>query len=448
VQHTAQDSEAAGGERDAPAPGVLIVWTGEAPALTASVLILGRELLGDLPAVRGRDDRISRLHARLRVGPRGFTVTDLGSRNGSFVNGRPLVDGEIAAPVGAVVRAGRTLALLVDDVRRFEDAAIEVDGEVVAGPTLVGTWARAARAARTGDTLLVTGESGAGKELVARAFHRASGASGPLVAVNCAAIPASVAERLLFGTRRGAYSGADRDADGYLATADGGTLFLDEIGDLDLAVQAKLLRVLETGELLPLGAARAVPVRLKIVAATLRDLRGEVAARRFRDDLYYRIGRPEVAVPPLRERREEIPYLVSRTAGAAGVTAHPSLVEACLLRPWPGNLRELIGEIRRAALAAREDARPQIRADDLDPRAGATIAAEAADPAHDTTDLRHPADRARAGPAPLPQREAIEAALRDADGNVSAAARILGLHRNQLRRYLARHPELGGVDEE
>jgi DNA-binding NtrC family response regulator len=455
VQHTAQDSDVVGSERDAPVPGLVIVWTGEEPALTAmrlppAGLVLGRELLGEVAATRGKDDRISRLHARIRSTARGFTVTDLGSRNGSFVDGRPLVDGEIAATGGAVVRAGRTLVLLVDDVRRFEDASIEVQGELIAGPTLVEVWSDAERAARLGETLLVTGESGAGKELVARAFHRASNASGQLVAVNCAAIPPTVAERLLFGTRRGAYSGADRDADGYLATADKGTLFLDEIADLDLAVQAKLLRVLETGELLPLGAAKPVPVALKVVAATLRDLRAEVAAKRFRDDLYYRIGRPEVSVPPLRERREEIPWLVARAAAGAGVTVHPSMVEACLLRPWPGNVRELLGEIRRAALAAKEDGKPQVRAEDLDARAGVTIGAAGFErQEQETTDLvRGAADPNRGKPAPLPEPAAIEAAMRAADGNVSAAARALGLHRNQLRRFLARHPELEGIADD
>jgi transcriptional regulator with PAS, ATPase and Fis domain len=460
VRHTAQDSDGLVRDGDAPVPGVVVVWAGDRPALRPfrlppAGLALGRELLGDTD-----DDRISRLHARIRAGARGFTVTDLGSRNGTFVDGHPLMDGEVAAAAGAVIRCGRTLALLVDDVRGFEPGEVLDDGEVVAGPRLVAAWREAERAARTGDTLLITGESGAGKELAARAFHRAAvaaGAIGPLVAVNCAAIPANLAERLLFGARRGAYSGADRDADGYLATADGGTLFLDEIAELDLGVQAKLLRVLETGEVLPLGASRATPVRFKVVAATLRPLRDEVAARRFRDDLYYRIGRPEVAVPPLRARREEIPWLVARALAAApGVTAHPTLVEACLLRPWPGNVRELLGEVRRAALAAREDGRPLLRGEDLPDGAGAAITPAAAiggagaassDPLAATRDLE-PEGRRAAPPAPLPDLDAVKAALAAHAGNVSAAARALGIHRNQLRRLLTRHPELDAADDD
>jgi DNA-binding NtrC family response regulator len=430
--HTAEDSGDLDGADDVPVPGVLIVWSAEAPVSRAfriprAGLVLGRDLLGD------DDDRISRQHARVRAADGAFVVTDLGSRNGSFLDGEPLQDREATGAPGAVLRAGRTSALLVDDIRPHEAAPVAVQQDAVVGPALADVWRAAERAARTGGTLLITGESGAGKELVARAFHAASGARGAMVAVNAAAIPASVAERLLFGTRRGAFSGADRDAEGYIAAARNGTLFLDEIADLGLEVQGKLLRVLETGELLPLGASRPEPVQVKLVAATLRDLREEVAARRFREDLYYRIGRPEVVVPALRERREEIPHLVAREATQAGVRAHPTLIEACLLRPWPGNVRELIGDVRRAARAAQEEGRAQVRATDLDPRAGLPIASAAGD---DET-----APKVRA----LPDLPAVADALRGAAGNVSAAARALGIHRNQLRRLLAKHPELAAL---
>jgi transcriptional regulator with PAS, ATPase and Fis domain len=326
---------------------------------------------------------------------------------------------------------GRTVVIAVDDVRAFEGATVATTGGVV-GPTLRAAWSAVERAARGGRSLLVTGESGVGKELAARAFHRASGVSGELVAVNCAAIPAGLAERLLFGTRKGAYSGADRDADGYLAAADGGTVFLDEVAELDLDVQAKLLRVLETGELLALGAARPRAVQLRVVAATLRDLRAAVAAGRFRDDLYYRIGRPEVRLPPLRERLEEIPWLVAEAIASRGLPAHPSLIEACLLRPWPGNVRELIAEAARAAHAAAEDDRPAVRAEELDEQAGrAHVAAPAPG---------DPAEPARPRSVGLPDDDAILAALKAEGGNVSRAARRLGVHRNQLRRYLGKHP--------
>jgi transcriptional regulator with GAF, ATPase, and Fis domain len=210
-------------------------------------------------------------------------------------------------------------------------------------------------------------------------------------------------------------------------------LFLDEVAELDLQVQAKLLRVLETGELLPLGAARPRPVALRVVAATLRDLRADVQAGRFRDDLYFRIGRPEVKLPPLRDRLEDIPWLVAEATRSSGLPPHPSLVEACLLRPWPGNVRELVGEVSRAAHAATEAGRKVVRAEDLDGTAGRLLV-----PGEMTTIAP---GSARLRPATLPDHAAILGALTDEGGNVTRAAKRLGLHRNQLRRYLAKHAD-------
>jgi transcriptional regulator with GAF, ATPase, and Fis domain len=433
---TARDSEVESHGDATPVPGAVVVWSDRAPRMIAlripaAGLILGRETLAE-----ASDERMSRQHARLTWAGDQVRVADLGSRNGTFVGGRQINSIEVTAPTPTVVRVGRTVLIAVPDVRSFEGAAVITDGGVI-GPTLRLAWAAIERAARGGRSLLVTGESGVGKELAARAFHRASGVSGELVAVNCAAIPAGLAERLLFGTRKGAYSGADRDAEGYLASADNGTLFLDEVAELDLDVQAKLLRVLETGELLALGAARPRKIALRIVAATLRDLRGAVAAGRFRDDLYYRIGRPEVRLPALRERIEDIPWLVAAAIADRALPAHPSLVEACLLRPWPGNVRELNAEVARAAHAAVEGARPAVRAEELDEQAGRLHVATA-----------EPTAAADAKPRSvgLPDDDdAILAALRAEGGNVSRAARRLGVHRNQLRRYLTRHPEAAAL---
>jgi transcriptional regulator with GAF, ATPase, and Fis domain len=243
--------------------------------------------------------------------------------------------------------------------------------------------------------------------------------SGELVAVNCAAIPAGLAERLLFGTRKGAYSGADRDADGYLAAADGGTLFLDEVAELDLDVQAKLLRVLETGELLALGAARPRAVQLRVVAATLRDLRAAVAAGRFRDDLYYRIGRPEVRLPPLRERLEEIPWLVRRghrqPRPARAPVADRGVPVAAVARQRAraqrrGRARRPRGDRGRPPGGARRGAR----------RAGRPPHVAAAAPAD-------PAEPKRRSVGLPDDDDAILAALRAEGGNVSRAARRLGV---------------------
>ncbi len=442
---TARDSEQTGGDDEPPQPGLVIVWSGDAPTLMAfrvgtAGIVLGRELLGPTTT----DDRISRQHARLRWNGPSFSVADLGSRNGTFVGGQPIVDGEITVVPPCVVRTGRTVGILIGDVRRFENADVQLDGDVVIGPVLAETWQQIARAAQNGDSLLLTGESGTGKELAARHFHRSAAAAGELIAVNCAAIPTGVAERLLFGAKKGAFSGADRDADGYLVAADGGTLFLDEIGELEPAVQAKLLRVLETHEVLPLGAAKPRTVNVRIVAATLRDLRGDVANGRFRDDLYYRVGRPEVRLPALRQRLEDVPWLVHREVMRATpeVAVHSTLIEACLLRPWPGNVRELVGEVRRAAFGARDAAKKVVRQEDLDASAG-LILDGAIGPA--TVNLvGHPTSPmlAQKKIAPLPDHDSIVAALKSEDGNVTRAARALGLHRNQLRRYITKHPDL------
>jgi transcriptional regulator with PAS, ATPase and Fis domain len=324
----------------------------------------------------------------------------------------------------------------VRDVRPFALGASARRGDG-GGPVLGGLLSRAfgeiALAAKSGDTLLIAGESGSGKELAARAFHEAhfgKDSSAPLVAVNCAAIPEGLAERLLFGAKRGAYSGA-LDADGYVQQAHGGTLFLDELAELDPLVQAKLLRVLETREVLPLGATKARAVEIRICAATHKSLRDEVSAGRFRADLYYRIGRPEVRVPPLRERIDEIAWLAQRVLAEVDAALMPSvlLIEQCALRPWPGNVRELLRELRRAAHAAHAQGVALVQPEHLAPDAGMALDPNGKNGPELDGEVLRAADLDDA---------AIERALAEHDGNVTAAARALGLHRNQLRRWLAK----------
>jgi transcriptional regulator with PAS, ATPase and Fis domain len=369
-----------------------------------------------------------------------FLVTDQGSRNRSSLDGRSFT-GSQRATHEAVLRAGDTVCLLQHDLRGALHFGMQATGEVVIGPTLHVVWDAIAREA-TGATLHVTGETGSGKELAARAYHSLGGnPRGPFVAVNCATIPEGVAERLLFGANRGAYSGATNDAEGYVEAADGGTLFLDEIGELEPAVQAKLLRVLETREVLRLGAARARKVDVRLCSATHESLRELVADKRFREDLYFRVARPHVAVPPLRERREEIPYLVARELQPRGALARATLIEACMLRRWPGNVRELrveIGEAARKAQAASREGALHVTAEHLSSDAGVGFASDAASPTR-PADL---ADLDGHGAHALPEREVILSALREHAGRVATTARALGVHRNQLRRWVAKE----GVD--
>jgi transcriptional regulator with PAS, ATPase and Fis domain len=275
--------------------------------------------------------------------------------------------------------------------------------------------------------------------LLAHAFHEThygpSNARAPFVAVNCAAIPEGLAERLLFGAKRGAYSGAT-DADGYIQEAHGGTLFLDEIAELDPLVQAKLLRVFETREVLALGATQPRRVQIRICAATHKDLRSESSQGRFRADLYYRIGRPEVRIPPLRERVDEIPWLMQRALASVdpGLSAAVGTIEACALRRWPGNVREFMQEVRRAGHAALQEPTELVRPDHFADQAGLAL-----EPTPD--DSSKPA-------APVLDDGAIDAALAAHGGNVTQAAKALGLHRNQLRRWLAKRPGPSGVPPE
>jgi two-component system response regulator AtoC len=214
------------------------------------------------------------------------------------------------------------------------------------------------RVAATRSTVLILGESGTGKELVARAIHDASPRRGRrFVAVNCAAIPAALLESELFGHRRGAFTDAVRDKSGLFEDADGGTMFLDEIGELPLALQSKLLRVLQDGEIRRVGDTASIRVDVRLIAATLRDLADDVREGRFREDLYYRLNVLPVTVPPLRERTEDIPALArffaqrhSARHQLGEVELSDVAIEALVRQPWPGNVRELENVIERAVV--------------------------------------------------------------------------------------------------
>ncbi|MCW5805198.1 MAG: sigma 54-interacting transcriptional regulator [Deltaproteobacteria bacterium] len=430
---TTIDDVSVAGPRDAPEPGIAIVASDRTPmahvlALGGGPADLGRTTSAGGTTIDIADDRMSRDHATVRRERDGWVVVDRDSRNGTFANGER-VTGELRRRGDVVVRLGYTIFVLIEDIRghRGGRAAVAPDAHVV-GPELARAFEDIDRGAGA-DALLVHGESGSGKELAARRFHAAGPRkAGPFVPVNCAAIPEGVAERLLFGAKKGAFSGAI-DAFGYFQQADGGTLFLDEIADLDPAVQAKLLRALEGREIVPVGASSPVKVDVGIVAASHRELRGAVADGRFRDDLYYRLARVTVRLPPLRERKIDLARLVQREVAAQQLAAHPKLLEACLLRPWPGNVRELVAALREAAGRARTSGRDVVRPEDLGDDAGQPIGG-----AQPETMLERPNK-----PAPEFDRATIEAALARANQVISVAARALGLHRTQLYRLMEKH---------
>ncbi|HEX4417867.1 MAG TPA: sigma 54-interacting transcriptional regulator, partial [Kofleriaceae bacterium] len=267
------------------------------------------------------------------------------------------VDDVVAEPVDelALALALRHVATLPRRVAAVAPASLIGDGLVMR--ELRQTIERVAA---TRSTVLVLGESGTGKELVARAIHDASPRRGRrFVAVNCAAIPEALLESELFGHRRGAFTDAVRDKRGLFEDADGGTLFLDEIGELPLALQAKLLRVLQDGELRRIGDTDAVVVDVRLIAATLRDLAADARDGRFREDLYYRLHVLPIAIPPLRERAEDIPQLARLFAQRhaarhqlGAVELADGAVELLVRQPWPGNVRELENTIERAVVLA------------------------------------------------------------------------------------------------
>jgi two-component system, NtrC family, response regulator PilR len=311
------------------------------------------------------------------------------------------------------------------------------------------------KVARSMAPVLVQGESGTGKELVARAIHDCSArAAGPFVAVNCGAIPENLLEAEFFGYRKGAFTGASEDRDGFFQAAQGGTLFLDEIGDLPLAMQSKLLRVIQERAVRPVGAVAENPVDVRVVSATHKDLGAEVQAARFRQDLFYRLNVIRITVPPLRERAADVPAIcqavverIARDAGVGGPTPSltPAAMQQLLLYPFPGNVRELENLLHRALALASG---PVIDADDLglapagfDDGPAEPKAAEPA--AHPVSQQPLPA-----GDDALPndlvahldevERDILERALQRHRYNRTAAGASLGLSLRQMRYRMAR----------
>jgi transcriptional regulator with PAS, ATPase and Fis domain len=430
-------------EHELPLPSIVMVATGAVPAslvLTAPAE-LGRRITAGGERHEIDDDRMSHDHAVVTTERGTWVIADRDSRNGTFVDGER-IHGEVRRRGDVVVRLGHTVFLLVHHgVHHGRGHGDEGPSDQVVGPELARTYDEIRRHAASA-TLLLHGEPGTGKELAARLYHEAGPRkAGPFVAVNCAALPEGVAARLLFGARKGAVAGAISgaiEALGHFQMAHGGTLFLDEVAELDAAVQAKLLRVLETREVVPVGATEGTPLDLGIVAASHRELRQAVAERVFREDLYARLAIPAVHMPPLRARKVDIARLVQREVAAAGRTLapHARLIEACCTRAWPGNVRELRGAVRQAANVATAAGRDVIRLEDLAATAGLPLGP----PAHETA-----VDRPRTATGDI-DRETIVAALARARNVVSVAARSLGLHRTALARLMENYGIARGDD--
>jgi DNA-binding NtrC family response regulator len=380
--------------------------------------------------LRLSDPSVSRFHVELRAGATGVSVTDHASTNGTFA-GSVRIERAVVAP-GTLLRLGGTTL-------RVGDAApqqVEVHGENVLGGVIGGSaamrrlMAQVGKAAASDVSALVKGESGTGKELIARALHDLGPRrAGPLITVDCGSISPTLIASELFGHEKGSFTGADRQHIGAFEAASGGTIFLDEIGELQPAVQATLLGVLERRKLRRIGGRTEIAVDVRVVSATHRDLRAEVNAGTFRLDLFYRLAVVTLAIPPLRERPEDIPLLVEhflRDSGFEGPVESlisPAAMAALQKLRFAGNVRELRNLIE-AAVAMNEP--PDV--------GGPPAPRSAAVP----TDLALPYKEARAQVLDTFEAQYLDALLERAGGNVSQAARIAKMTRSHLSELLAK----------
>lgn len=390
------------------------------------------------------DPFLSRAHARIRRHAHGMEISDLGSSNGTVLDGSAVSQAEVED--GAWIELGhtffrfRTIAATepADDIL---DGAEAEPGLATVLPPLEARISELVRCASTALSIVLRGPSGAGKDVVALIVHRLSKRPGPLVAVNCGAIPADLVESELFGHRRGAFSGAIADKIGLVATADRGTLFLDELGDLPGPAQPALLRALQDRAIRPVGETTTSPIDFRVVAATHRNLEAMVEAGTFREDLWSRIHGFSFELPALGARVEDFGTLVShlfdhlcpdRDAALA-----PDAARAMLRYAWPRNIRELEKALEASLALAGDDVidlhhlPPAIREGAIQSGVLSLPSEAELGPAHDDSPASPPA-------IPDPRRDQLAAALNEHGGNVSAVARALGKPRSQVQRWMRR----------
>jgi MoxR-like ATPase len=384
-------------------------------ALPDSGTVIGRSWLAE----RGlADTEVSSNHLRIDRAGGALRVADAGSRNGTWVNGARLAPRDLTPlESGSVLRLGRTLFVFREELQGSLEPAPPV-GSLVGPYGLRGVAEAVAGLGRSRPSnVLIEGETGVGKELVARATAAALGRAAPYAAVNVAGVARGVFESQMFGHVAGAFSDARSAAPGIVAAHEGGTLFLDEIGELDLELQAKLLRLLENREVLPVGASRPVQVNVLILAATNRSLEERVEQGAFRRDLLARLAMARLHVPALRDRREDLFSVAGELSRRAGVSLAADDVEVeaferLLLEPWPSNVRELDATL---AAVRRLDPEPGLRLWSLEEVLGES-----------------------GGPKAALTQEMVDAAIEAAEGNVTAAAAMLGISRGKMLRYRRR----------
>jgi two-component system, NtrC family, response regulator len=387
------------------------------------------------------DPIVSRQHLELQVGESGVRVRDLDSTNGSFFGGARFT--EVTVGAGAVIAIGSTeLKLSASDLTNalLPSTAERFGALLGSSLRMREVFSILERVAQSDVALLIEGETGTGKELCAEAIHAASPrARGPFVICDLAGVSRSLIESELFGHVRGAFTGADRDREGAFQLAHGGTIFIDEIGELELEMQPRLLRALEQRRVKPVGAAQYRDVDVRVIAATNRDLREEVKAGRFRDDLYHRLAVVKVTLPPLRERKEDVARLVDAFLAGRDVTV-PAETSALLADyDWPGNVRELKNVIERGLSlmgAGRVLGPSLLGVEPPAPPAGAPAAGAVPGwSAIGGEGFRDAKERLIAAW----ERDYVTQLLKRAGGNVSRAAREGGIDRVYLHRLMKKH---------
>jgi transcriptional regulator with GAF, ATPase, and Fis domain len=395
------------------------------------------------------DLRMSASHAVLRKGPDAWSVEDAQSKNGTLINGR--LESRATLADGDLIELGHTFFLFREALATLpaEPSVLRSDelqapvGLLTLLPSLASELKKLQAIAVSAVPVILQGETGTGKEILASAVHRLSQRSGPFLPINCGGLPENLLESELFGSRKGAFTGAEKDRPGLVRSADHGTLFLDEIGELSASAQAALLRVLQDGEILPVGATQPIRVDIRILAATNRDLDELVSRDRFRDDLVARISGFSLWLPPLRERREDLGVLIAALLQrplderASKISLSCDAARALLLYDWPLNIREL-EKCLASAVVLSGMARIELDHLPVRVRAGPTSSGAAVKKSGAAVDTRsnkqqslRETDRRR--------REELLGLLREHRGNISAVARALGKARIQVQRWIKRY---------
>jgi transcriptional regulator with PAS, ATPase and Fis domain len=422
---------------DTPEPGTSALRLTLADGRTARVPLGASPVrIGGLPScdLHVDDPHASGVHAEVHLTGAGVILRDLDSTNGTFVGGVAIKEAVLAP--GAVFFVGTSrIAFEMDDPGAAEwspdDAPAGFGSAIGAAPSMRAVFALLTKLAPSEVTLTLIGETGTGKDVLARGVHEASArAGGPMIVFDCGAVAASLIESELFGHERGAFTGAVAERAGAFERASGGTLFLDEVGELPLELQPRLLRVLEQRTVRRVGGAAEISVDVRVIAATNRDLAAESAAGRFRRDLFYRLCAAVVQVPPLRDRREDLPALIERILADLGrpVMVSPAALAALQNYDWPGNVRELRNVIESAA--------PFIDGPVLEPRHLMFFA-----PRQESTTGASALENLPLGGQTLEdlERAAIRQTLEREGGNKTRAARALGIAASTLYEKIKKY---------